>query len=311
MNNKYVYIYLNTLKPGDFKYSNLKFDYEPFYVGMGTGDRYKMHKFECKLKIKSHKINTIKKILSNGLEPVILKIYENLSSDEAKSLEIKTIKEIGRKDLKLGPLSNRTDGGDSTGYKHNKKDLIKSMNVILCYDLNMNLIKEYDSIQEASDKLKISRSNISQCCRYLFNVCHKKYIFRYKDINKDKEYQEENIKYRILRIDYKNNKKYYRRVIHASEDSNVSQNQIVKTCMGRILNGGGYLWRYIDYDECFYEKIEKKYNFDITKKIIDDNGIVYENSLHASIKSGLRLYTICKSLDGDYHLNNTNYHYIN
>lgn len=311
MYNKYVYVYLNTLKPGNFEYENLKFEYEPFYVGMGSGDRYKMHKYDCKLRSKSHKINTIKKIINNKLEPIIIKLYENLSNDEAKSLEIKTIKEIGRKDLKLGPLSNRTDGGDSTGYKHNKKDLVKAMNSILCYDLNMKLLKEYNSIQDASDDLNITRSNISQCCRYLFNVCDKKYIFRYKNIKKDKEYQDKNIVYRIIRIDYKGNIKKYKRAIDAYKDTGISQNTITKVCKGRYLNGGGFIWRYTHYDKSFYEEIESDYNFIMSKMIMDSDGNIFLNSLHASIKTVHTLRRICQNLEGNYKLHNINFEYVN
>jgi hypothetical protein len=34
----YVYAFLDKSKPGNFNYGDLKFDYEPFYIGKGTGD---------------------------------------------------------------------------------------------------------------------------------------------------------------------------------------------------------------------------------------------------------------------------------
>ena len=39
----YVYIYLNPLKKGSYSYGKLSFEYEPFYVGAGTGNRYNQH----------------------------------------------------------------------------------------------------------------------------------------------------------------------------------------------------------------------------------------------------------------------------
>jgi len=119
LKNFYVYIFLDPRKPGIFKYENLKFNYEPFYVGKGIRRRIKDHFKPSRLNDNSHKSNKIKSIKNNKLEPIIIKIKENLSDQEAKNLEISIIKLIGRIDLKNGILTNKTDGGDgSIGYKH-------------------------------------------------------------------------------------------------------------------------------------------------------------------------------------------------
>ena len=113
----YTYIYLDPRKFGVYEYGNYKFDAEPFYVGKGKDDRYLFYIHEAK----SHSIKyvgnkhiyyKIKKILKVGLEPIILKIEENLFEQSALDLEIWTIWAIGRSDLKLGPLTNLTVGGD-------------------------------------------------------------------------------------------------------------------------------------------------------------------------------------------------------
>ena len=39
----YVYIYLNSLKIGNFNYGEFHFDYSPFYVGKGCGRRLYIH----------------------------------------------------------------------------------------------------------------------------------------------------------------------------------------------------------------------------------------------------------------------------
>lgn len=110
----YVYIYLNPLKPGnyDYLYGNIRlhFDFSPFYVGRGKEDRLYYHMNEA-IKIREkieneslnkeekynrHKINTINKILRNGKEPIIFKLNENLSNDEANLYEIFYIKLIGK-----------------------------------------------------------------------------------------------------------------------------------------------------------------------------------------------------------------------
>lgn len=109
----YTYVYLDPRKPGSYSYGSYTFDYEPYYVGKGKGSRINALCDESvNLTINSLKYNITRKILSAGLEPVRLKVSEGLTEDEAFSLEIELIALIGRHDLKTGPLSNMTRGGD-------------------------------------------------------------------------------------------------------------------------------------------------------------------------------------------------------
>ena len=93
----------------------------PFYVGMGKGRRKFSH---LKDAISNptpvsgqHKLNTIRKILREGKEPIINVIDENLSKEQAIELEMFLISFLGRKDLGTGPLTNLTKGGDGfTGW---------------------------------------------------------------------------------------------------------------------------------------------------------------------------------------------------
>ena len=88
----------------------------PFYVGYGKNDRHLDHLNEAiKRPIpcpKEHKLNVIRKILSEGLQPTIQIIDSNLSKEQACELEIFLISEIGRADKGEGPLTNLTMGGD-------------------------------------------------------------------------------------------------------------------------------------------------------------------------------------------------------
>lgn len=122
MSKFYVYIYLDPRKPGQYIYGSYEFKYEPFYIGKGKYERYK--KINCG-RNKYFK-NKIKKINESELEPIILKIKENLNEQQSFILECELIKLIGRKDLKNGSLVNMTDGGEgSSGYKHKKESLEK------------------------------------------------------------------------------------------------------------------------------------------------------------------------------------------
>lgn len=129
----YIYIYLNPLKPGKYQYKKFEFEFEPFYVGLGKNNRINSHITEAKKekgrKINKLKINTILKILKNEIEPIRYKLYENISIFSAKRLEKYLINLIGRRDLKLGPLSNHTNGGDETPFygRRHTEDSIKKM----------------------------------------------------------------------------------------------------------------------------------------------------------------------------------------
>jgi hypothetical protein len=89
-NNIMVYFHVNPIKQ------------EVFYVGMGGPHR--PHD-------PGKRNNWWEKIVNKYGYDVII-IHENLSWDEACKLEMKYIKQIGRRDLGLGPLVNMTDGGD-------------------------------------------------------------------------------------------------------------------------------------------------------------------------------------------------------
>jgi len=106
----YVYVYLNPMRPGSYTYEDLKFDFEPFYVGKGHGFRMYYH-LTCKGK-NYLKTRQIKRILNSGLEPKIIKLHDNLEEKKAFELEIEIIKKIGRIDKGTGCLTNLTDGGD-------------------------------------------------------------------------------------------------------------------------------------------------------------------------------------------------------
>jgi predicted GIY-YIG superfamily endonuclease len=103
-NNKYVYFHINPSKN------------EIFYVGIGKGYRYSQKyrsDFWCKY---------IKKYPDYN----IIIVHDNLTDEEAIKYEKDYIKQIGRRNLGLGPLLNLTDGGDGLiGYKHSKDTIEK------------------------------------------------------------------------------------------------------------------------------------------------------------------------------------------
>ena len=94
---------------------------KPFYIGKGTGDRCNAHTVPSKLKYKSMKNNTIKKLVKLGLSHSII-ISDLMSEEDALEVEMLLIEEYGRVDNKTGILANHTDGGDGvSGYIHTQE----------------------------------------------------------------------------------------------------------------------------------------------------------------------------------------------
>lgn len=124
----YVYVLLDTRTPkGKYRYGRRVFRHEPFYVGKGRGDRCFVHEVtalrKTGVKCRSFKSSLIRKICKAGLRPEIWILKSDLTTSEAHDLEIDLIAKIGRRDRKMGPLTNLTDGGDGcTHYVMPKKE---------------------------------------------------------------------------------------------------------------------------------------------------------------------------------------------
>ena len=127
----YVYIYLDPGKSGRYVYDNCEFDFEPFYVGKGKGLQHRSHLKQSKNNTdlcNMDKINRIRDIIKeSNSDPIIIKYQENLNENDAFDLEIYLIENIGRIDLKTGPLTNKTKGGDGiSGYIFTEEDKEKN-----------------------------------------------------------------------------------------------------------------------------------------------------------------------------------------
>lgn len=89
-------------------------DGTPFYVGKGKGRRVFFHESEALGDGRSHKLNVIRAIHRAGgtVSYSILSFYE--SEPDCHAREVEEIERIGRHDLRTGPLTNLTAGGEGT-----------------------------------------------------------------------------------------------------------------------------------------------------------------------------------------------------
>jgi hypothetical protein len=119
----YVYALLDPRKPGPFTYGNWKFSHEPFYIGKGKKNRINYH--DEKDKQNPFKARVISRIKQDGFKDCIRQVKRDfLTSTQASELEIYLISKVGRRNFKLGPLTNLTDGGEG-GSNFSKKTLKK------------------------------------------------------------------------------------------------------------------------------------------------------------------------------------------
>lgn len=154
----YVYVYIDPSKDGSFTYDGLDFSflYEPFYIGKGHNNRMFAHLQEYRLRKKNHLSNKINKILKLGNDPVMFKIYENLSEEEAFEKEIFLINTIGRKIKNEGPLVNIVDGGNGvTGLVHTK-DSRKKMSLKGDKHPNWGKNHKESTKKKISERLKLN-----------------------------------------------------------------------------------------------------------------------------------------------------------
>lgn len=222
--NYYVYVYLDKLKPGDYRYNNLYFEYEPFYVGKGKKNRYLFHLNKVKNNSKYRdclKFKIIKKNILNGFDPIIIKISENLTEDKALILEKEVITKIGRIDIKTGPLSNRNDGGlkPQDNYHHDsesrnkisissknrppeKRYTLIDPNGKVYEDVKLvNFCKnnklDYQKIRKSSNKGKINKIRVTSIKQSKIETIN---CIGWEVINKKivKEIKEKEVKYKLI-----------------------------------------------------------------------------------------------------------------
>lgn len=175
MNKFYVYAYVDPRKFGDYQYdisespikideSTLIFEYQPFYIGKGKNNRCYIGLKSDENQIFKLKYNKIQSMIESGNPPIVIKLYENLTEEEALQMEVYLIGRIGKIINKTGTLVNITDGGDGgNGFKHSDEWRKVLSKPVIQLDIDGSVIEEFNSIKEASIKTLIHKQNIGAC----------------------------------------------------------------------------------------------------------------------------------------------------
>lgn len=126
---------------------------EPFYIGIGSTNNFQRA-------YKKSKRNDIWQNIVNKTEYSVKIIYEGLTEEEAKKIEIELISKYG-KIKEGGILSNITNGGDGTsGLKHSEE--------------TKRIIKEKRKNQVFSDETKSNLSKVRLGNKYAMGCKHSK-----------------------------------------------------------------------------------------------------------------------------------------
>lgn len=149
----YIYTFLDPRKPGTFSYGDYTFDYEPFYIGKGTSTRMFDHMRNEKNPLLSKKIDELK---TENLNPIILKIVENLTNMTSYKIERYLIKNIGTLLKNTGPLCNIFDGG----YKNIENKIGGHDYDKLVNNLIVTMLNDSDTIKDAANKIGISERTL-------------------------------------------------------------------------------------------------------------------------------------------------------
>lgn len=108
----YVYIYFYPDRPFNETVFGIHFDLQPFYVGVGRKNRFRMHLSDArnpKNDLIKHKV--IRKIWNSGNKPVVRIVKEGLSREDALLLEDHLVDYFGKTIDNTGILANMIDGG--------------------------------------------------------------------------------------------------------------------------------------------------------------------------------------------------------
>jgi group I intron endonuclease len=242
-------MFLDNTKPGKFVYEDLEFEFEPFYIGKGSNNRindsFKEGNYYNHKTYKSNKINFI---LKNGGDVIKYKIYDHLTNEESCELEIETIRKIGRKDLNFGPLTNLTDGGDGWSNSIHTKETKEYLRQINIGENNPMYGKTHTEKVREEHSLRVSGMN-----HPMFGKKHDPDTIQKIKDKRNAVVNQEEISRKSAEFNSKKVLQFtldgefikeFNSIKEASNELDLSESLIGKTCRGVVKNPKKFLFKF-------------------------------------------------------------------
>lgn len=146
---------------------------------------------------------------------------------------------------------NLTEGGEGVvgsifSEERLNKMRVSASKIVEQYDLNLNLIKEWPSMQTIKKELGWNLDCIRECCN-LKRESWKGYIWRFKYIDKTSVKKEKNLSKIILQYDILGNfVKEWESASKVQEKLGLDSHTIRACCRGNYNTCGNYIWLYKD-----------------------------------------------------------------
>ena len=138
-------------------------------------------------------------------------------------------------------ISNKRYEDSKTPEQKLQDILIQNSKKIYQYDKEMNLISEYPSIRDVERKTKISRVNISKCCRHKVAYVGG-YVWRFEGDMTPPEYKNRK---EIVQYDMNMNLvSEFENIRQANIKTGVNDSRIRGCCKGKYKTAGGFIWKY-------------------------------------------------------------------
>jgi hypothetical protein len=142
-------------------------------------------------------------------------------------------------------ISNKRYEDSKTEDQKLKDILIQSSKSVYKYDIDMNLIDVYPSINNAAKINNLEHGNISKCCKNIIRMVGG-FVWRFEGDLTPVDYVGGSDKFReIYQFDLDNrllNK--YDNVKMASNELGILSQGIINCCKGKYKTCGGYIWKY-------------------------------------------------------------------